>query len=423
MLGLSAPHIPMMVAQNGRTTCLYFQFTLCHSSILTFSIFRPHTGWLDMAKPFIKAFHAGASAVTADMVDDEKIIYWYRQNPKSTNCDSTDTTMVAADNSSGNYFEGKPNGYDTMQDSIFIVSLLKTPGTISVTSGTGTPINYSAPAGAFSSSVPMNLGSQSFSLLRNGQPVSNMTDTSLKQITDACNCGIYNFNAYVGTVPPAASDPLQSAGLVSLLSGLKVSTCQPTPSLGTATGYVANPTSTGGSGVENSTGYGGGSGTTSIPAIIGTNPTSVATGPLAASSASSNTVIQYVTSTSSLYISVSSTTSFTTACASSTSSPPAASIISNTTSSSGSICVNGTVSDSSQTGFLGLCSFNCNYNNCLQPCTCTQYGQTAVQTPSTVNVIGTAAAAEATDAAFAPLCSFACGHGYCPDAVCTSTPS
>ena len=86
----------------------------------------------------------------------------------------------------------------------------------------------------------MQVGQQSFSLARGSQTV--LSGTSLKDISSICICGIYNFNAYVGSLPAGPSDPLGPDGLVSLTAGpLHVSTCSATPSLGTA---PSSPTST-----------------------------------------------------------------------------------------------------------------------------------------------------------------------------------
>ena len=54
--------------------------------------------------------------------------------------------------------------------------------------------------------LPFNVGAQSFILLRDNVPV--LDATSLKEIKNECPCGIYNFNAYVGTVPESPIDAL-----------------------------------------------------------------------------------------------------------------------------------------------------------------------------------------------------------------------
>ncbi|QKX59373.1 uncharacterized protein TRUGW13939_06507 [Talaromyces rugulosus] len=191
----------------------------------------PHDGWLDMAKPFIAAFKDGATSADSYITDDE-LIYWYRPTPRGIDCDSTDTCMVTANNDSGNYFMGRPNGWEDMQDSVFVVSLFTDDATIKVTSGNGTAQTIDAKAGASIHQVPMGVGEQSFTVTRSGTTV--FSGKSLKQIIDGCVCGLYNFNAYVGSLPAGPSDPLQSAGLQSLTQGLHVSTCSATPSLGTA---------------------------------------------------------------------------------------------------------------------------------------------------------------------------------------------
>ncbi|CCC12638.1 unnamed protein product [Sordaria macrospora k-hell] len=188
----------------------------------------PHEGWMDLAKPFIAAYKAGASKPDA-YISEDQIIYWYRPTLKSLNCDATDTTLQDANNSSGNYFKGRPNGYETMEDAVFVVSLLKTAGQIKVTSGGNSAVTYQAPAGAFAQKIPMGVGKQRFELTRNGQSV--LSGISSRDISSTCPCGIYNFNAFVGVLPFKTFGSLDSQGLASLTAGLHVSTCQPTPTL------------------------------------------------------------------------------------------------------------------------------------------------------------------------------------------------
>ncbi|KAK7713549.1 hypothetical protein SLS63_012071 [Diaporthe eres] len=172
----------------------------------------PHGGWMDMAKPFISAYKDGATSADS-YVSSDQLIYWYRPTLRSINCDATDTTMVQADNSSGNYFMGRPDGYETLADAVFVVSMLKTAGTVTVASGNNVQ-SFNAPAGISAYQVDMQVGKQQFFLARNGQTV--MSAVSLKNITDVCPCGIYNFNVYVGTVPDEPSDPLGPDALASL---------------------------------------------------------------------------------------------------------------------------------------------------------------------------------------------------------------
>ncbi|KAJ5214988.1 hypothetical protein N7468_010667 [Penicillium chermesinum] len=197
----------------------------------------PHTGWLEMSEPFIAAYKAGSQNVS-DYIQDEKLIYWYRPTPRSLDCDATDTTMGGnPNNASGNFFRGRPNGWETMADEVFVVALLKSPATVQVQSGNQSQQTFQAPAGASAWTAPMGVGKQQFSVTRGNQTL--LSGTSLNDIVDTCICGIYNFNAYVGTLPaPKSIDQLQSAGLAEISQGLKAP-C-PTNTLGaTSTSSVS----------------------------------------------------------------------------------------------------------------------------------------------------------------------------------------
>lgn len=324
----------------------------------------PHDGWLDMAKPFISAYHAGAKSVDSYITDDQ-IIYWYRPTLRGLDCDATDTTMVPANNASGNYFEGRPNGWQDMEDSVFVVAMLTSAGTVTVTSG-GTTQSFNAPAGASAYQVDMQVGQQSFSLTRGGQTV--LSGTSLKDISSICICGIYNFNAYVGTLPAGPSDPLGPDGLASLTAGLHVSTCLATPSLGTAPPLqTASVTST----------------KTTTPGSVPTTTTTPPPPPV---------------TTTTTHIS-----------------PPTS-----TSSSSGSTPTGTCNAGTGQGNYLGLCDFACQYGYCPPgPCTCTSYGN-AVSPPPTTGTAGYPLPGE--DDSYLGLCSFCCDHGYCPSTACTTNP-
>ena len=176
-----------------------------------------------MAKPFIAAYKAGASSAN-DFISEDQLIYWYRPTKSSVNCDATDTTMDPLPTPNENYFQGRPNGYETLEDAVFVVSLLKEAGTVTASSGDNTK-SFEAPAGASAWKLDMGVGQQKFSLTRSGNEV--LSDTSLREVTDVCPCGIYNFNAYVGTVPAGPPDALRPDALSMLQPGLKVE-CKPT---------------------------------------------------------------------------------------------------------------------------------------------------------------------------------------------------
>lgn len=287
-----------------------------------------------MAKPYISAFHAGATSVTP-YIQADQLIYWYRINLRALDCDATDTTMVPANNASGNYFEGRPNGWQDMADSIFVVAMLTSPGTVTIVSGSNER-TFNAPAGATAFAIDMQVGQQQFFLTRNGATI--LSAVSLMDITNVCKCGIYNFNAYVGTVPDGPVDQLQHDGLASLTAGLHVNTCSATPSLGTV---PIKPTIT--------------------PPNGGPPP-----------------------STSQL-----SSPSTTTApppppLSTSTISPPPPPPTSTTTS----MVPTGTCNAGTGPGnYIGLCQFDCNYDYCPSPCTCTSYSA-AVAAPPSNGVVG-----------------------------------
>ncbi|KAJ5500300.1 Glycoside hydrolase family 71 [Penicillium expansum] len=180
----------------------------------------PHNGWLDMAKPFIAAYKAG-SRLPIRFLEEEKLVYWYRPTMKSADCDATDTTMQgSANNDTGNFFRGRPDGAHTMNDEVFVVTMLKMPALVRVQSGDNTE-TYIAPPGVWSHAVPMGVGKQSFKVTRGFRTI--LSGTSLKDVLDTCVCGIYNFNAYVGTLPAEETiDQLQPAGLTMLTDGLRV---------------------------------------------------------------------------------------------------------------------------------------------------------------------------------------------------------
>lgn len=254
----------MTGTRSGQTTCE----PLHRIAVLRNRIdldFRPHDGFLQMAKPYIAAFHAGSTTVDSH-IESDQLIYWYRPTLKSASCDFTDNCEQPwpSPTPNPNYFIGKPNGYDTMEDSVFVVALLTSPGTVTVTSGGNVPQTFSAPAGASSWQAGMGTGKQSFSLTRNGQTI--LSGDSPKEIMSDCVCGIYNFNAYVGTLPAGAPDPLSADGLISFTKSLSA-TCQPTPSLGIATGI--------------------GTGSVAVPTAVGTNSSASSVVGGAVSSASS----------------------------------------------------------------------------------------------------------------------------------------
>ncbi|KAL2192789.1 glycoside hydrolase family 71 protein [Corynascus similis CBS 632.67] len=311
----------------------------------------PHNGWLELSKPFIAAYKNKDTSVDKYITQDQ-IIYWYRRTLGSLDCDATDTTAGRpANNDSGNYFQGRPDGWQTLEDVVYVVTLLTQPGAITVSSG-GRVIEQEVSAGANILTVPAGVGKQQFSLSRGGQVV--LQDTSLMDISDVCPCGLYNFNAYVGTVPAGFQDPLSQNGLASLTVGLHVTTCSATPSL------VTNPSAT------------------------GINPTTTTVGPITATSKTTTSQPAQPTSTS----------------------EPT------------QPCNGGTNADGETKNYSGLCNFACSYGYCPPgPCKCTSHGSPGTPPPSNGRE-GCPSLPGDEGAGYVGLCSFACNHGYCPETAC-----
>lgn len=356
----------------------------------------PHDGFRDLAKPYIAAFKAGAKSVDPYITED-KIVYWYRPTPSDVECDSTDNTMGAGSNTSGNYFHGKPNGYVDMKDSVFVVTLLTADASLSVTSGTTTQ-TFDVKAGANAFSVPMGIGQQKFSLTRDSKTV--LSGTSLKDIQDSCICGIYNFNTYVGTLPEQDPQPLGTDGLASFTVGLSATSCLATPSLGAPTGTVVSATITGSSSMI----------TTEASTVLttGTSQPSTAT-PIASTTASPSSSSQTTVAVPPETTSRVQSTAYTSSLA-----QPSAS----STAAATSTCNGGTNAEGQSGNLSGLCSFACEHGYCPPgPCICTSTG-----TPETYQVgvatIGCPLSSE--DSRYKGLCAFSCNLGYCPETACST---
>jgi hypothetical protein len=375
----------------------------------------PHDGWLEMAKPFIAAYKAGSTSV-ADHITDDQLVYWHRPNHKSVDCDATDTTMVPASNASGNYFQGRPDGWESMQDHVFVVSLLTEPGTVTVTSGDNTQ-TFDAPAGASIFQVAMGVGQQQFAVARNGKEV--FSGVSLKDVTDDCICGLYNFNAYVGTLPGKPYEPLNKDGLASLTAGLHVTTCSAAPSLGNGTAPTAAPTATGGPATAPTatSSAAGGAASPSKTTFVTSGPpkTTALSGNDKTTRTTSNTTPPAGTPTSA--------PTGTPVSESSPSGTPAASA--GGSNPGAAACIEGATAPGLSGNYDGLCRFACSQGYCPpDQCVCTAYGSASaskVVVAEDVGAVGCPLPGE--DDSYLGLCQFSCTRGYCPDTACTTSCS
>ncbi|KAF9693418.1 hypothetical protein EKO04_008568 [Ascochyta lentis] len=136
----------------------------------TYANNMPHIGWLEMAEPYIAAFKAGARVPT---ISEEKLVYWYRRSPKAA-CATFD-------------------GIETLQDSVFVVALLRSAGTIIITSGVNNQ-TFEAGPGASAYQIDMAVGKQTFTLARSGVNIFSSTGT----LEVSNNCNPVNLNAFVG---------------------------------------------------------------------------------------------------------------------------------------------------------------------------------------------------------------------------------
>ncbi|KAF8152842.1 glycoside hydrolase family 71 protein [Mycena galopus ATCC 62051] len=138
----------------------------------------PHDAWRDVAKVYISAFKSGASSPT---VTTDELVYYYRPTPKGVSCSDPNA--------------GQPTGYEYDDDSVFVIAMLASAGTVTITSGSNAPVEFQLPAGVTTIAAPMGLGTQTFAL---SSSTASFSGNGGLQITDQCT--VYNFNAYVGSV-------------------------------------------------------------------------------------------------------------------------------------------------------------------------------------------------------------------------------
>jgi hypothetical protein len=296
-----------------------------------------------------------------------------------------------------------------MQDSIFVVTLLTSPGQVTVVSGNNTE-TFNAPAGASAWEVGMGVGQQKFSLTRDSKTV--LEGTSLKDVTDVCICGIYNFNAYVGSLPSLDIKPLAQQGLASLTAGLHVTTCSAAPSLGNGTADVVQETTAAGGAPTSSAGPISSAGAVSSAGHVSSAlyPTMTTTQIFLKPSSGTGPVSSQPTQTNKPTSAIVNVTGPTTPPSPKTmtqSSPPP--------SSTGGTCNGGTVLASQSGNYKGLCEFSCAMGYCPPAqCQCTSYGTPMVAAGGQPN----GCPLNGEDDSYKGLCSFACSHGYCPPTAC-----
>ncbi|KAJ6470374.1 glycoside hydrolase [Mycena sanguinolenta] len=137
----------------------------------------PHDAWRKIITPYIAAYKNGGPVT----ISASNIVYWYRPHPKGLSC--------------ADPFLGPPTGQSFPADGIWAATLLASPATLTMTSGTFS-LTTTAPAGINYFSVGMGSGQPTFELVRNGVTITQGTGGLS---VDLNSCNIYNFNAFVGS--------------------------------------------------------------------------------------------------------------------------------------------------------------------------------------------------------------------------------
>jgi hypothetical protein len=156
----------------------------------------PHDSWRTLLPYYIDAYKSGNTinpfADPSNTEQAETITYWYRRNP--SNSGSTDGTT------GNNPQLGQPAlpPAEVSQDKIFITVLVKEASEVNVQIGGGQPTTLQAEnAGVSHFSVPFSgqTGKVTVAVIRGGQTV---VQTEGPEITDNCDQGRVNWNAFVG---------------------------------------------------------------------------------------------------------------------------------------------------------------------------------------------------------------------------------
>ncbi|KAJ7716244.1 glycoside hydrolase [Mycena olivaceomarginata] len=139
----------------------------------------PHDAWRKIITPYIAAYKNGGPVTIS--ASQENIVYWYRPHPKGLSC--------------ADPFLGPPTGQSFPADGIWAATLLASPATLTMTSGTFS-LTTTAPAGINYFATGMGSGQPTFKLVRNGVTITQGTGGLS---IDLNSCNIYNFNAFVGS--------------------------------------------------------------------------------------------------------------------------------------------------------------------------------------------------------------------------------
>jgi len=137
----------------------------------------PHDAYGDLGRYFIDWYKKGS----APQVTQDKIYAFYRLFSKNVQC--PDPTGL-----------GPVQNGQSMDDQIYVVSLLKSPATVTIHSG-GSSKSFEVGAGLATNSISFENGAQSVSVARNGNQVGSKTFS--RQISNTCTDGnLYDMNTF-----------------------------------------------------------------------------------------------------------------------------------------------------------------------------------------------------------------------------------
>ncbi len=143
-----------------------------------------HAGIAPLMKYYISWYKSGYQPE----IKTEHLIAFYRTHPKDA---------IALDDSRGPV----SNRMGPIEDCIYVTTMLKNPGTLSVITG-GVTKEYSVSSGIVHTSVPFNTGAQTFSLKRGSSTVMSVNGISIDSIIT-----LYNFGYHIVSVSNSGEMP------------------------------------------------------------------------------------------------------------------------------------------------------------------------------------------------------------------------
>jgi len=135
-----------------------------------------HDGWRLLNLPFIAAFKAFSTSVTTAFIQTEIVAFYHRPYLANTLCTGQSQPIT---------------GSQFVPDVVTLVSQTKSPVQLVVTSGTAKTAIYFG-AGVSSVHVPMHVGQQKLSVIRNGKICGQVTSSIV--VTNTCTTPNYNAN-------------------------------------------------------------------------------------------------------------------------------------------------------------------------------------------------------------------------------------